>query len=342
MTRSGGRRCLGIATGAVAVLALSACVVDVGTPGGYPTFNVWDVNASGTILANGNVPPADMRDPGTTQMFILDADDQWIPLRPATSGASPDQATAINDAGTVVGTTFIGPGEPACAFRLTPGQEAECIDDMQTVAHLARPNDINNHDTMVGSGADRQLGGPIPVLWTPAGGTTALPRAAGDTVGEATAVNEAGQIVGVLGPDFGHSRAVMWCPPKYKLVELPESAGAVANAIDAHGVVLGARFNAATGAPETILWNATRAHNVRVLPEGRAADFDGSGAPVGWVTRDGLMVAARFDSATLQPQVLGPADGRESQAVAAAGTQIVGTVSTGSEIHVARFVGTPT
>src|SRR5262245_1092337 len=343
MTRSDGRRRLGVAAAAAAVLALSACVVDVGTPGGYSSFNVWDVNASGTVLANGNTPPVDMRDPGVTQMFILDAHNEWIPLRPATSGMFPDQPTVINDAGTVIGTAFIRPGEPLpCAFRLTPGQDAECIDDMQTDAHLARPVDINNHDVTVGSGSDLQLGGPIPVLWTPTGGTRALPRAPGDIVGEATAVNEAGQIAGFLGPDFSHSRAVMWCPPTYRLVELPESASSGAVAIDAHGVILGGRSNASTGASETVLWDATHAHNVRVLPEGGAGDFDGSGAPVGFVLRNGLMVAARFDPATLQPQVLGPADGRETRAIAAAGTQIVGTVSAANGSHVARFVGTPT
>jgi uncharacterized membrane protein len=344
MTRSGARRYVGLASGAgVAALALSACVVDVGTPPGYTSFAVVDVNTSGTVLVSANIPPVSPGDPGTVQLFLLDAHNQWSALRPSTPGTFPDIATAIGDDGKVVGTAFIEPLQGPCPFLLTPGEDAACIDNMQDVVRLGFPNDLNKHDTVVGSGTELQpdetVRGPIPVLWTPGGGTVALPLPAGATTGQATAINAGGTIVGVVGPTTADQRAVLWCPPWHQPVELPESSGAFPNAIDARGVILGSRFAPDGVGFQSIVWDSSPAHNLRVLPEGRAFDLDGAGAPVGFVTRDGLDVAARFDPDTLQTQVLGPADGRSAQALAAAGTQIVGIVSAASGQHVARFVG---
>jgi hypothetical protein len=347
MARSVGRP-WALAGAAGVVLALSACVIDVGAPPGFAAFDVRDVNADGIILATAhNVPPPDGGPgfPVDTQVFVLDAQNTWRAVRPVMPDQFVDTVTAINGAGTIVGSGFVVSGPAPCPFVLPPGGEAQCVDDMSPDLQLVQPNDIDDAGVLVGFGnrfqPDGTLRGPLPLLWTPPGGTTALPLRPGDTWGQAEAINSRGQIVGEIGPSRTDPHAVLWCPPNYRPVVLaPDAAASAAVAIADNGVILGQTTDAA-GVSTTTVWDASPAHRARTLPEGFALGLDGSGAPVGAVTRGGVTIAARFDPGTLAPQLLAPLDGRSSLAVAAAGGKIVGTVRDGTVTHAARFFPDP-
>jgi probable HAF family extracellular repeat protein len=105
-------------------------------------------------------------------------------------------------------------------------------------------NGINDQDQVVGDRSGAMLG-VEPVEWSKNGGLTLLPA---DTLAEATAINNKGDVVGNM--DNGHvsNLAVMWSGPTHKLTSLgvlwtdpaiPDFASSTATAVNAMGHVAG-------------------------------------------------------------------------------------------------------
>ena len=277
---------------------------------------------------------------------VVDADGHWTLVSAIADGSAiVPQAHAVNDAGTVVGGTLPGLSSfVECAFMWTVDEGSHCIDrPPQDLGSTA--SDINNDGTIVGHKSTFAADG-ISITdraWILAPGDQAvalLPLGPDDTWSRANAINDRGDIVGASGtgqPTDLNGRAVLWRAPDYQPVEL-EVAGAVASVafgINARGMIVGGRW-AADGTVQTVVWN--RRLEPRLLTAGFAADIADDGAPVGFVLRDNRQLAARFDPHTFQAEVLDPG-GRESRAVAAAGTHIVGLFRPpdSNVTHVARF-----
>jgi probable HAF family extracellular repeat protein len=139
---------------------------------------------------------------------------------PPLPGDSTSAATAINDAGEVVGIS----GDCDVAVGRFSARHAV----LWLNGHPMRlptlggegwntPMAINNLGTVVGF-SDRAgdvVNGKLKAnfqafLWNPRSGIRQLPAVAGDVLSEATGINDFGQIVGTSFPAAGGSRMVLW------------------------------------------------------------------------------------------------------------------------------------
>jgi probable HAF family extracellular repeat protein len=120
-----------------------------------------------------------------------------------TSYAAGSFGSAINDAGTVVGSTHVSSTEPPHAFVLRAG----VMTDLGTGSGpgaVSFASDVSNAGHVVGRRSASQLGAQRATMWRD-GRIISLPGLS-QRDSEANAINDAGQAVGVAWPASGAAR----------------------------------------------------------------------------------------------------------------------------------------
>jgi probable HAF family extracellular repeat protein len=208
-----------------------------------------------------------------------------------TLGGDYSFATAINDAGTIVGASTTADGS-LHAFLWRAGRMSDL--GVPGVGEVFA-EDVNNRDQVVGWRAPGDDGPSAAYLWQH-GTTTFLP---GSPYGsQARAVNERGEIVGAVFL-AEPSQAARWRQARLELIgHLPGGNAGGATAVNDLGVILGAG-NVSPGSAEdhAFLWRhgVFRDLSTEGVPN-NAGDLNNRGAIIGTVTNSAgdASIAALF------------------------------------------------
>jgi hypothetical protein len=148
--------------------------------------NAWGINSSGDIVGSVNATSGKT---GTVYAVLWTDNGQSGNLLPLALGASGQRATGINDAGVIVGF-YIGRGGASYPMRWTPNGNDYTISTVTT---------STGHDLKGSINACGRAAGGISgkgYVWDAAGMLTLLPLLPGASEAEATAINDAGIVVG--------------------------------------------------------------------------------------------------------------------------------------------------
>jgi probable HAF family extracellular repeat protein len=181
-----------------------------------------DINAGGDVVGSS--------ERGGRQRAVLWRRGRIIELGHLGSGSS--YATAINDRGQIIGTSYTVSGEPR-GFIWERGRMRDL-----GVGGFTQPLDINNRGQVVGW-SGRGVEGPQHAFLWRRGVVTWLPPGRGS---RATAINDRGEIVGSIDDRIGEpvSHAVRWHRGRMtQLGALPGGNASSAVAINERGQVLG-------------------------------------------------------------------------------------------------------
>jgi uncharacterized membrane protein len=144
--------------------------------------NAWGINTSGDIVGSINATAGT----GTTTYALLwTGKGQSVTVLP---GASSRSATGINDAGVIVG--YSGSRGASYPMRWTPNGSGYTISNLATSTTHNLKGSINSCGRAVGGISGKGY------VWDASGSLTLLPLLPGATEAEATAINDAGTIVG--------------------------------------------------------------------------------------------------------------------------------------------------
>lgn len=162
--------------------------------------------------------------------FVWSAVTGMVPLQPL-PGESESIATAINDVGTIVGSSADH------AVRWDPSGRAEDLGTLRGGASQA--NGINNKGQVIGWSLDAS-GARRAFLWTEAGGMVNIGTLPGDLASDALAINDNGVVVGLSSSSLG-SRPFRWTIERgmEALATLAPFSGAFASAINDVGIIVG-------------------------------------------------------------------------------------------------------
>ena len=171
-------------------------------------------------------------------------------------GTGSSYATAINDAGQVVGYSYTGHFSDSHAFSWTP---TGGIVDIGTLGGASsEPFAINSHGQVIGW-STTAAGVQAAFSWTAAGGIVDLGNLGGAGGSQAMAVNNNGEVVGRSQTASGDWDAFSWTAAG-GMVDLGNLAGdwGKAVAINDAGQIVGVSYpaNTVTGAPEATMWDA--------------------------------------------------------------------------------------
>lgn len=190
----------------VAVVALTGCLAVSGPTTLLEEASASDVNDHGLIVGTRVVGPG-----GQTEAYVHDPQTGTTTMLGTLNGWS-SSASAINDAGTVVGTSgtraFVWDAEGGMrSIGTLPGFEC----DDEPCEGWSSASDINEDGVIVGTSTFFDSGMPqgAPFVYDAVSGIRRLPIDAGPD-GEATAINDAGTIVGwrsLYGPTGWRTRA---------------------------------------------------------------------------------------------------------------------------------------
>lgn len=207
----------------------------------------WDINGSGTVLGLARV-----EDPGWNGMFLLDAQGG---MRKATGLAVLPRA--LNAQGHAVGATRPGI-EPSRPFLWRGAGAPEVLGDDEGEAR-----DIDGRGRVVGW--RRALREPSRAFLWDDGFFTPLSLEAS----EAWGINEAGQIVGVMGESDPDRRAVVWEDGRVRVLGTLPGHNALGAAINGGGTVVGwGRPTGAAVSERAMLWKDGVAHDLNGLVDG--------------------------------------------------------------------------
>jgi probable HAF family extracellular repeat protein len=179
---------------------------DLGRPEGSQGSAALGVNSTDQVVGHSFTSGGDSH-----RAFLWTAAGGFLDLGDLPNGHDYVYATAINDAGVVVGTS--NSKIAARAFRWTAAAGMQQIADLSSDAHESYPTAINNAGYIVGSSLNG-LGIDRAVLWTPSGEVNdlgALPG--GKEGGGANSINNLNQVVGVSNIGVGDQdqyRASLW------------------------------------------------------------------------------------------------------------------------------------
>jgi uncharacterized membrane protein len=296
-----------------ALLALAGCFVDQGVPPGTEPVGqfpqVTDVNVAGLATVTTDVDP---EFGNTYRAYVLDRAGRWTALGTLWPGqaGSQSQAAAVNDSGTVVGTTRSQPaasGETVTAFvwdaaggmRAAPPPPAGMTPASQGV-------DVNDAGLAVVDGSvPTPLGGPAarPFLWDTGTGTTRrLEAPFGSIQAYARAINDAGVVVGQATGASGQL-AVRWSPPLYAPQVLATTGVTRTDAFDigADGTIVGSGYATSDNTYRPLRWTPSGAVEALPLYGVKLAD---DGTIVGAIAVGDKAAPARLRPGATQPERL--------------------------------------
>lgn len=252
-----------------------------------------------------------------------------------TLGGSGSFATAINNAGTVVGWSYTATGE-VHAFRWSP------TTGMQDLGTL--PGHASSQATAIADdgrivGVSSLLDGPyVPVLWTSDAGPSPLPIPLPDgaTFNYPADINASGQVVGFNDVAFNHgwlwSRAAGWLDIT---ATIPGGFETFPNAVNASGLVVGGNNDCSVGCTyRAFLWSRKAGYRDLGLAPGAssypvvaALGVNNRGVIVGWhgMIGDSDLFAYLWTDATryrLLPRLPSPYEYAYGTSVNAGGTAV--------------------
>lgn len=201
------------------------------------------------------------------------------------TGAGSTFANGISNAGLVVGAAT-GEDGAQHAFLWDQGQLAALAEPPGASASAA--TGVNSSGLIVGSATIS--GNSVPVIWTgPTAGATLTGLSFPD--GVASAVNEAGQVVGTCWPPGGNNtsgRAFVWQAGRVSYPDpVPGYTFSEALAVSAQGAIAGAAHEPG-GFHQPCMWQAGRANVLPVIrPGGAALGINDLGWAAGWSSDDG-------------------------------------------------------
>jgi probable HAF family extracellular repeat protein len=199
-------------------------------------------------------------------------------------------ATAINDAGQLVGDHYSAPAQAMHAVLLEPDSP---MTDLGTLpGHTtSRAEAINESGQIVGWSATAGREQTHAVFWDHEmiGMITDLGTLPGHTDSRAEAINEAGQIVGwSSSATDGVERAVLWQEGKIiDLGGLDDGVESHASGINDAGLVVGWSATA-SGAEHAVLWEEGKIIDLGTLPDSvrsHASGINNAGQIVGYASR---------------------------------------------------------
>lgn len=194
-------------------------MVDLGTLGGTNS-TATDVNSHGDIVGASDLV-------GGSTHAVLWREGHMVDL--GTLGGDASYATAINDAGEVVGFSGTAPGTfELHAFSWRDG----VMTDLGTLAGgNARATDVNNRGQVVGTSSVDGMN-TVPVRWQ-----RGTPRSLSARDGQASAINDRGQVTGFF---FAGGGAFLWSAGRIRdLGTLPGASFVQTLGINNRGDVVG-------------------------------------------------------------------------------------------------------
>ena len=205
-----------------AVLWEDGAIIDL-TPPGWASCAASDINARGDVVGTCARPVGSNR-------AVLWRDGVIVELG-VLPGSNESVATAINDAGVVIGSVRNPFEDRSTAFRWADGtMSALPVPPGTTSTHAF---DINAAGTIVGMATGPSGASPQPVVWR---GTGVAPLSGtwGSVIGEARGINNRGDVVGVT---YGGIGGYVWSDGIFKPLESPH--GSLPLAINDRGVAVG-------------------------------------------------------------------------------------------------------
>jgi probable HAF family extracellular repeat protein len=205
-----------------AVLWQGGAIIDL-TPPDWAWCAASDINGRGNVVGTCGRP-------GGSNRAVLWRDGVIVDLG-VLPGSNESVATAINDAGVVIGSVRSTSEDRSTAFRWADGSMiALAVPPGATSTHAF---DVNAAGTIVGMSTGAFGVNPQPIAWratvvTPLSGTW------GRIIGEARGINNRGDVVGVT---YGGIGGYVWSDGIFK--PLPSPHGSFPQAIDDRGVAVG-------------------------------------------------------------------------------------------------------
>lgn len=270
-----------------AVVNEDGFVAFVGNPWGADNQKIWWPSA---ISSSGVVT-------GTTGSGFSTISLIWngaaMTTLDALQGSIDTRARGINDAGIVAGSGLVTIYQNGDLEKVPHAlvADAEATADIHSYiggGDASHAYDINNHNVVVG---ERQVGSQYyPYRYSiDTNELVSLARREGATWGRASAINDAGDVVGVTG-----GRAALW--QNDELVDLGDLAGmsaSWANAINAGGTIVGEYYLSATGDDRVFVWKSgTGIQDLNSL----IADWTGTLVSADGINDSGQIIGLGYDA----------------------------------------------
>jgi len=251
-----------------AFLWVNGTMTDLGSLGGTQGTWAMDINEAGQVVGSSH-NATNYERPFLWENGLMTELDV---------GAVEGGATAINDAGQIVGhrlTATDDPNDPY-GYRAFLWQDGVVVD----LGSLPGFRDsyatgINDAGQVVGYVRDPEINGPVHAFLWDSGLMRDLGSLPGDPLSQATGINEAGQVVGWSG-DFGRSRAFLWEADSMRPLGDP-AANATAYGINGVAQVVGENGTA-------VVWHDGKELGLGSLVPGQpsvAYDVNDAGAAAG-------------------------------------------------------------
>lgn len=211
-------------------------------------------------------------------------------------GGQASSAAAINNAGQIVGSSYITPGNPAPVHAIL-WQRGVMVDLGTLGGASSHAADINNAGVVVGWGTADRATGRHAALWR---GSTVIDLGVPGMQTSASAINDAGLVVGsssLLGSQDSLN-AVKWVDGS--LAQLPTLGGdrAFASAVNGAGLIVGWSSLAGNQDGHAILWKGDVAIDLNIYLDEATRGAGWSLANAAGISDSGWVTGDAFNSIT--------------------------------------------